>query len=169
MQPLLLGKLVSYYASSESVDDETAGYLYALGVILISAVSVFFFHPNNMGIQHMGMKIRVAICSLIYRKTLRLSKAATGQTTSGQVVNLMTNDVGRLDTSMLHIHYLWIGPVAVAIITYLMYLEVRKYSCNILEITISSIPFTDWYCCSFWCYLNVIVHTHSGIFGQTNL
>ncbi|KAM7344070.1 putative multidrug resistance-associated protein lethal(2)03659 isoform 2-T2 [Cochliomyia hominivorax] len=124
MQPLLLGKLVSYYAHLDTNKSKTEGYLYALGVILISVVSVFFFHPNNMGIQHMGMKIRVAICSLIYRKTLRLSKSATGETTSGQVVNLMTNDVGRLDTSLLHIHYLWIGPIAVAIVTYLMYLEI---------------------------------------------
>ncbi|XP_037815936.1 probable multidrug resistance-associated protein lethal(2)03659 [Lucilia sericata] len=125
VQPLFLGKLVAFYANSNTtIDDETEAYLYAGGVILSSALSVLFLHPNNLGIQHSGMKIRVALCSLIYRKALRLSKSAMGETTSGQVVNLMTNDVGRLDTSLLHIHYLWIGPIAIAIVTYLMYLEI---------------------------------------------
>ncbi|XP_065369875.1 probable multidrug resistance-associated protein lethal(2)03659 [Calliphora vicina] len=125
MQPLFLGKLVSFYANANSTaKDETEAYLYAMGVILSSALSVLSLHPNMLGIMHSGMKIRVALCSLIYRKALRLSKTAMGDTTSGQVVNLMSNDVGRLDTSMLHVHYLWIGPIAIAIVTYLMYLEI---------------------------------------------
>lgn len=125
-QPLFLGKLVSFYASSDADNaDTTNAYLYAVGVILTSALNVFCMHPNMMGMQHTGMKIRVALCSLLYRKSLRLSKTAMVDTTSGQVVNLMSNDVGRFDTSMLHVHFLWIGPLEIALATYLMYREVR--------------------------------------------
>lgn len=73
---------------------------------------------------HLGMKMRVAMCSIIYRKALRLSKNALGNTTAGQVVNLMSNDVGRLDLSILFVHYLWVGPLETLLLTYLMWREV---------------------------------------------
>lgn len=81
-------------------------------------------HPYMMGILHVGMKLRIACCSLIYRKALRLSKTALGQTTAGQVVNLLSNDVNRFDVCVLFAHQLWVGPVETIIITYLMYLQV---------------------------------------------
>lgn len=71
--------------------------------------------------MHLGMRIRLAMCSLIYRKALRMSKNALGVTTVGQVVNLLSNDVGRLDLSVLFIHYLWLGPLETIIATYFMY------------------------------------------------
>lgn len=67
---------------------------------------------------------------MIYRKALRLSRTALGDTTIGQVVNLISNDVGRLDVSVIHMNYLWLGPVEIAIITYLMYREVGHLAIN---------------------------------------
>ena len=114
--------MIAYYANGEK-NIETA-YLYAAGVILCSALNVAIMHPYMLGTMHTGMKIRVAMCSMIYRKALRLSKTALGNTTAGQVVNLISNDVGRLDLAMIFIHYLWVGPVETMFITYLMYREV---------------------------------------------
>lgn len=72
------------------------------------------------------MKLRVALCSMIYRKSLKLSKNSLGEMSAGQVVNLMSNDVGRLDQSILYLNYLWIGPTVMAIVTILMYREVSE-------------------------------------------
>ena len=86
-------------------------YIYASGVVLCSAVYTFTHHPYFFGVMHLGMKIRVASCSLLYRfvcglssyltslhplrKALKLSNSALGQTTVGQMVNLLSNDVNR--------------------------------------------------------------------------
>jgi len=127
-QPLCLGGLVSFYAdqSNQDSDDRTTAYLYAGGVILCSAFNVLFMHPYMLGMFHTGMKVRVAMCSMIYRKALRLSRTALGDTTIGQVVNLISNDVGRLDVSVIHMHYLWLGPVEIGVVTWLMYREVNE-------------------------------------------
>lgn len=92
--------------------------------MLCSALSVLFMHSFMLSNLHEGMKIRVSMCSMIYRKALRLSKNALGDTTVGQVVNLLSNDVGRLDLSVIFLHYLWVGPLETVVVTYLMYREV---------------------------------------------
>ncbi|CAH0405995.1 unnamed protein product [Chilo suppressalis] len=123
-QPVFLGKLVEYYSPENENIDSTEAYYYAGAVVLCSALNVFVVHPYMMAILHMGMKFRVACCSLIYRKSLRLSKTALGETTVGQVVNLLSNDVNRFDVAVIFVHYLWLGPLATIIITYLMWLEI---------------------------------------------
>lgn len=124
-QPVFLGKLVEYYSPENNTIKQNEAYVYAVAVVLCSALNVFFVHPYMMAILHMGMKFRVACCSLIYRKSLRLSKTALGETTVGQVVNLLSNDVNRFDVAIIFLHYLWIGPLATVIITYFMWLEIR--------------------------------------------
>lgn len=77
---------------------------------------------------HLGMKVRVAMCSMVYRKSLRLSKTALGDTTTGQVVNLISNDVGRLDLILLFVHYLWLGPTETIVVTYFLWREISYAS-----------------------------------------
>lgn len=122
-QPLLLGRLLRYFSSTQTDVSKSDAYLYALGVVLCSAINIFVIHPYMMAILHMGMKMRIACCTLIYRKALRLSKTALGETTIGQAVNLLSNDVNRFDVAIIFLHYLWIGPLETIIVTYFMYVE----------------------------------------------
>jgi hypothetical protein len=71
-QPLFLGRLVRYFSESNSDSSITLeeAHIYAAGVVLCSGLNIFVIHPYMMGIVHMGMKIRVACCSLIYRKVI---------------------------------------------------------------------------------------------------
>ncbi|CAH0722626.1 unnamed protein product, partial [Brenthis ino] len=124
-QPVFLGWLVEYYSPGQHTVERKDAYIYAAAVVLCSAINVFVVHPYMMAILHMGMKFRVACCSLIYRKSLRLSKTALGETTVGQVVNLLSNDVNRFDVAVIFVHYLWIGPLATVIITFFMWKEIN--------------------------------------------
>lgn len=58
-----------------------------------------------------GAQMRIACSAAIYRKTLRMSKRATTQTSAGNVVNLLSNDVSRLDYGFIFVHYIWILPI----------------------------------------------------------
>ncbi|XP_066581201.1 probable multidrug resistance-associated protein lethal(2)03659 [Prorops nasuta] len=125
MQPLFLGRLLRFYNDPKENVSLQEAYLYAFGIILCSAINVFVIHPYMMAILHMGMKMRVACCSLIYRKALKLSRTALGETTIGQAVNLLSNDVNRFDVAIIFIHYLWIGPLETIIMVYFMWDQVE--------------------------------------------
>lgn len=119
---LVLDTLQHHYPNQ--FGDIFEAYFYATAVVLASAFNVMLMHPYLLSQMHLGMKMRVALCSMIYRKSLRLSKNALGETTVGQVVNLLSNDVGRLDIAIIFLHFLWVGPIETLAVTYLMYKEV---------------------------------------------
>ncbi|BES95625.1 Multidrug resistance-associated protein [Nesidiocoris tenuis] len=124
-QPLLLGQLLRYFSPTTGRDMTLQdAYVFAAGVILCSGFTIVIMHPYMLGVLHLGMKLRVAACALIYRKALKLSKVTKGQTTTGQIVNLLSNDVNKFDIVFLFLHNLWIGPVQCVIITWLLWDEV---------------------------------------------
>lgn len=127
-KPLFFGMIVESLQKTfpNYLGDMFEAYFYATAVVLASAFNVMLMHPYLLSQMHLGMKMRVALCSMIYRKSLRLSKNALGETTVGQVVNLLSNDVGRLDIAIIFLHFLWVGPLETLAVTYLMYLEVKE-------------------------------------------
>lgn len=66
--------------------------------------------------------------TVFYSQCLLLSQKALGQTTIGQMVNLMSNDVNRFDYSVIFLHYLWVGPVQ-TLISMIILLYVIGPSC----------------------------------------
>ena len=118
-----------------------SAYLYATGVILGSALTVFTAHYNYFKLFLIGMQMRVASCSLIYRKSLKLSQKALTKTSIGQMVNLMSNDVNRFDISVPYFHYLWVGPFQVFITTVFLYRLIGVTSLIGLGIILVFVPF----------------------------
>lgn len=92
--PIFLGGIVKYYTNKETSNISEA-YWYSGGIIACSFFAVMTQHALMLTNLTYGMKIRLSACSMIYRKSLKLSKTALINTTSGQVVNLLSNDVGR--------------------------------------------------------------------------
>ncbi|XP_059490449.1 probable multidrug resistance-associated protein lethal(2)03659 [Neocloeon triangulifer] len=142
-QPLLLGQLIRYFTPMSGIEKDEA-YWYAAGVILCSGISIVTLHPYMLGIMHIGMQMRVAACSLIYRKALRLSHQAMGQTTAGQVVNLLSNDVNRFDVVPIFMHYLWVGPLQTAVVSYLMYSKMGWSALMGVATLLLTIPLQGW-------------------------
>lgn len=89
-------------------------------VIFATFITSITIHPYFFCVQHLGMKLRIASCNLVYQKTLRLSKAALGHTTVGQIVNLLSNDVNRFDFGLVFIPYLIVAPLQAIIIVVLL-------------------------------------------------
>jgi len=65
---------------------------------------------------------------LLHFKALRLSKAAEGKSSVGQIVNLLSNDVSRFDYNLHFIAFIFVGPIQMLLFFYLLWSELGPAS-----------------------------------------
>ncbi|XP_038064939.1 multidrug resistance-associated protein 4-like [Patiria miniata] len=121
-QPVMLSRLVLYF--STDLVSTTEAYLQALGMSLSSLLMVITHHACYFSYGITGMRLRTSCSGLIFRKALRLSNLALGETTIGQLVNILSNDVNRFDLVAVFIHYLWIAPLQLTAVVALAWREI---------------------------------------------
>ncbi len=105
--------------SSVTFDD---ALWYAIGMVILNALNIAIVNQYFIGCFHSGMKIRVSLCSLIYRKTLKLSQSAVRE---NAIVNLLSNDVNRFELVSVLLHYMWSAPLMAIIIVNILWNEAR--------------------------------------------
>ncbi|XP_024844886.2 ATP-binding cassette sub-family C member 4, partial [Bos taurus] len=118
--------MISYVENYDPNDSAALHGAYGYAAALSACVLVWavLHHLCFYHMQRVGMRLRVAVCHMIYRKALRLSSPAMGKTTTGQIVNLLSNDVNRFDQVMMFLHYLWAGPLLAVTVTTLLWMEI---------------------------------------------
>lgn len=116
-----MAKLLQLYDQNVVQEQKSEAYQQSGLIVFLSIFNVLLIHYFNLNIMQVGMKMRVACCSLIYRKSLRLSKSALAETTVGQMVNLISNDVSRFDMCTTFLHQLVLGPIEIIIGMALVY------------------------------------------------
>uniref|UniRef100_A0A8C3DMH5 Multidrug resistance-associated protein 4 n=1 Tax=Corvus moneduloides TaxID=1196302 RepID=A0A8C3DMH5_CORMO len=126
IQPILLGKIISYFEKYDSSDevDLNCAYWHAGALSVCTLILAIMHHLYFYHVQRAGMKLRVAMCHMIYRKALRLSSVAMAKTTTGQIVNLLSNDVNKFDQVTIFLHFLWAGPLQAVAVTVLLWMEI---------------------------------------------
>lgn len=65
---------------------------------------------------------------------------ALGDTTVGQIVNILSNDVFRFDTALLSPNYLWIAPLQAIAVSYFVWEKIGVSSLVGLAACFSFIP-----------------------------
>ncbi|XP_047107183.1 ATP-binding cassette sub-family C member 4-like [Schistocerca piceifrons] len=139
-QPLLLGFTIQYFNPGSTITEEQA-YIYASLMVLINFLKLFCHHHYTMLTTYVGMRVRVACCALLYRKVLRINKQSMDVTATGQVINLMSNDVARFDVASLYANWLWMAFLQLALITYFLYRSVSWAAfAGVVYVIIMTVP-----------------------------
>lgn len=70
------------------------------------------------------MDARAAVIGVIYDKILHISQQALASVTTGAVITLLSNDAERFIEACVFGHFLFLGPLVAAVVTYLLWLEI---------------------------------------------
>ena len=68
-----------------------------------------------------GLNVRTALSSSIYRKSLRLSNRARGTYSAGEIVNLISVDCQKLQDTTVFLAFLWSVPLQVGRVVEITY------------------------------------------------
>ncbi|XP_037318658.2 ATP-binding cassette sub-family C member 4-like isoform X2 [Pungitius pungitius] len=147
VQPLLLGKIILYFENYDPDDQRSLHmvYGYAAAMSLSTFGLTVLQHLYYYHVQRTGMKIRVAMCHMIYRKALGLSSESMVHTTTGQIVNLLSNDVNRFDEITLNLHYLWVGPLQAMVVILFLWYEIGPSCLAGVAVMALMIPVQTWF------------------------
>lgn len=129
LQTLALGELMIYYTSSNHEVSKEQAYVYATAIAGLSIFHMLTMHILFIRLYYLGINMIVATSSLIYQKSLRLSRSALNDYSAGNIVNLLSNDISRFEKGVICIHYIFLAPIILGIFVYVMYTFVGLAAC----------------------------------------
>ncbi|CAM2724338.1 unnamed protein product [Rotaria socialis] len=91
----------------------------------------FYFSIHGYGAQ-----MRVAYHGLIYRKILRLSSRSLNNMSSGEIVNLFSNDAGQIEMALQSINFLWIALLDIMTMAVFFWYFVNYIACIAIGYTL---------------------------------
>ncbi|KAF4523999.1 hypothetical protein B566_EDAN013841 [Ephemera danica] len=120
--PMLLHGLVTFIENKN--EPMKNGYMYAIGLFTSTAIAAFCNAHFNFLMSLVGLKIRAALVTTIYHKTLSLSITNLAKFSFGSIINFMSTDTDRIVNSCPSFHAFWSIPFQIAVSLYLLYLQV---------------------------------------------
>jgi ATP-binding cassette subfamily C (CFTR/MRP) protein 1 len=103
---MLLKQLMKWVTSYNSDEPQPAyrGVIVAIAMFLTAICQTMFLHQYFQRCFMTGMRLRAALVTAIYQKTLNLSNASRQKSTVGEIVNHMSVDAQRLMDLCTYFH-----------------------------------------------------------------
>ncbi|XP_030749669.1 multidrug resistance-associated protein 4-like isoform X2 [Sitophilus oryzae] len=122
--PFYVGKLVSYFVPAQTRITKQEAIIHASLVIGLNIFNYFYLHNYLLLISALSIKVRAAFCSVIYRKSLKLSPASLLKTPPGKITTLIQKDVRTVQEMVRLANDVWIGLVQALIVCACVYWKI---------------------------------------------
>eukprot|EP01029_Cantina_marsupialis_P002870 TRINITY_DN1275_c0_g1_i11.p1 TRINITY_DN1275_c0_g1~~TRINITY_DN1275_c0_g1_i11.p1 ORF type:complete len:1319 (+),score=555.84 TRINITY_DN1275_c0_g1_i11:63-4019(+) len=115
--PVCLSYILDY-VEDEKYDEWKGikkGYWYCFALFCCQIIQFFFVNQYFHIMFRLGMHVRIGIISLIYKRSLSISSSSKQQSSTGKIVNLMSNDATRLDALFRFVQNIWSSPFQIIV------------------------------------------------------
>ena len=116
--PQVLRMLIDFVGGDEPT---WRGYLYAGLLFGIASTQTLFLAQYFHRMFLVGLRIRTALISSIFRKALVMSNTARKESTVGEIVNLMAVDAQRFMDLVTYLNMIWSAPLQISLAIYFLW------------------------------------------------
>lgn len=116
--PQVLRMIINFVGSDEPT---WRGYLYAGLLFGIASTQTLFLAQYFHRMFLVGIRIRTALISAIFRKALVMSNQARKESTVGEIVNLMAVDAQRFMDLVTYLNMIWSAPLQISLAIYFLW------------------------------------------------
>jgi hypothetical protein len=133
---LILNDLVKFFESGDTISTYN-GYappwVEVAGLAVIPFAMSLLTTRSTTIMAHTAVFVRTAVSTMLYRKAMRVSGAGRAMTSTGQVVNMMSNDTAQLQRFLQFGGLVITAPITIVVALVLIYQQVCScYSCACL-------------------------------------
>ncbi|KAL5238885.1 hypothetical protein ACI65C_006295 [Semiaphis heraclei] len=121
VSPQVLKYLIAFVGNSS--EPLWRGYFYVFLMMLTATLQTLILSQYYYRMYLVGMRVRTALTSAIYRKALRISNTARKTFTVGEIVNLMAVDAHRFVYLTTYLNMIWSAPFQIALAIYFLWLS----------------------------------------------
>jgi len=121
---LILNDLVKFFEAGEDAKTLLNPWVEVGGLAVIPLLVSLLQTRNQVIMAHCAVFVRTAVSTMLYRKSLRVSSAGRAKTSTGQVVNMMSNDTTQLQRFLQFGGMTLVAPIQIIISLVLIYRQV---------------------------------------------
>uniref|UniRef100_A0A2C9M9V2 ABC-type glutathione-S-conjugate transporter n=1 Tax=Biomphalaria glabrata TaxID=6526 RepID=A0A2C9M9V2_BIOGL len=117
--PLVLGWLINFTRNTE--EPSWHGYIYAAAFILLRFLYNIFVNMSKWCNNRFASRVQCTGMATIFRKSLTMSSEARTLSTTGEIINLMSVDVGHIEAMLIGSFWSWVSAILLVVGVYLLY------------------------------------------------
>ncbi|KAM7508896.1 hypothetical protein LguiA_019349 [Lonicera macranthoides] len=117
--PYLINDLVDFLSEKKN-RSLASGYLLALAFVGAKMVETVAQRQWIFGARQLGLRLRAALISHIYKKGLVLSSQSCQSHTSGEIINYMSVDIQRITDFMWYLNTIFMLPIQILLAMYIL-------------------------------------------------
>ncbi|OQR82282.1 ATP-binding Cassette (ABC) Superfamily, partial [Thraustotheca clavata] len=138
--PLIIKLIIAFLSDPDS--DINQGFVYVAIIFVAGVGQSFALRQYFFLCFETGLRVRSAIVTAVYQKSLVLSPSAQAKKSTGEITNLMSVDAHRLQETTTYLHATWFALFQIITSSYLLYLQLGVAFVAGLLVILLLIPIT---------------------------
>lgn len=116
------------------------GYLVVGCMALSAVITTVSAHNHHNIVVRLATRVKTGLAGCVYRKAMRMTQGAKLDSSTGEVINLMSVDATRVFDFLLFFHHVWSAPLQVSVAMSLLWQFVGVSALAGLAVLVTIIP-----------------------------